>query len=95
MKKVIIHGATWTDNFGDTLFFEVFGDKIRNLGYEPVLVNADNNLVKQLSFEINNYKNLKKALRESSAIVYVGGAISEKHQIFHKLEEFYGHSSYI
>ncbi|MGM0302689.1 hypothetical protein IGI66_002311 [Enterococcus sp. AZ048] len=73
MKKVIIHGATWTDNFGDTLFFEVFGDKIRNLGYEPVLVNADNNLVKQLSFEINNYKNLKKALRESSAIVYVGG----------------------
>ncbi|MFI3620050.1 polysaccharide pyruvyl transferase family protein [Enterococcus avium] len=73
MKKIVIHGATWTDNFGDTLFFEVFGNKIINLGYEPILVKADNNLVKQLSFNIKNYQNLNEALQEASAIVYVGG----------------------
>jgi len=73
MSSILLHGATWVDNFGDTLFFEVFGSELLKNGHKPFLYNANEKIVKNLTFEISNERNVFKAIKKANYIVYVGG----------------------
>lgn len=70
--KILLHGASFANNFGDVLFFEVFYKYAIKNNATIILVNPHPNIKNKLK-NIIVTNSVKDAVKQSDKIIYIGG----------------------
>lgn len=73
MKRIIIQGAGFTDNFGDVLFYDIFLKECIKQRIEADLLRISNKVSRHLPYKEEEKGNFIKRIKRADGIVFIGG----------------------
>lgn len=71
-REILLNGASFANNFGDILFFQIFSKKVLDSGFQPTMYSTNQVIINQLPY-VKFYENRKKAVKNAFKIAYIGG----------------------
>ncbi|MDT2706161.1 polysaccharide pyruvyl transferase family protein [Enterococcus dispar] len=72
MEEIFLNGASFANNFGDILFFQIFSDVVKESGKQPTMYSKNELIMNQLP-NVKFYNNRRQAITNANKIAYVGG----------------------
>src|SRR5690625_4105102 len=73
MKKIIIQGAGFADNFGDVLFYDIFLKESNQNNVKVDLLNISKQVKQHLEYTEESNNTVINRIKESDGIVFIGG----------------------
>lgn len=93
LKKIIIQGAGFADNFGDVLFYDIFLKESKEQNLEVELISITDKVLRHLPYQKNysDKKNILSRVKSADGIVYIGGGyLGEPPNINYKKKFMWG-----
>lgn len=73
MKRIIIQGAGFADNFGDVLFYDIFLKESIRQNLEVDLISISEKVEQHLSYKTEEKESIIKRIKKADGIVFIGG----------------------